>query len=128
MIYTVKALEPCESIKKEFAKKVQEVGFTLLNTYNFTRVLQDKGCAIEKEITVFELCSPPGAQQALIHLPELSVYLPVKISLYEDRGISILSTIGLQDVVNSAETDEQFEAYMEIIFENVKHVMHSWDR
>ena len=128
MTYTVIIPESSDTVKKEFEAKVKEVGFTLFDTYNFTRILQDKGCSIEKEIIVFELCSPPGALQALIHLPELSVYLPCKISLYEDNGLTILTTIGLEDIISVVDADEQFKAYMEIIFENIKRVMHSWDR
>jgi len=128
MLYTVNVPESSDTVKKEFEAKVKEVGFTLFDTYNFTRVLQDKGCSITKEIIVFELCSPPGAKQALTHLPELSVYLPCKISLYEDNGLTILTTIGLEDIMCAVEADEQFKAYMNIIFENIKRVMHSWDR
>lgn len=128
MIYTVNVPESYETVKKEFDAKVKEVGFTLFDTYNFTRILQDKGCTIEKEIIVFELCSPPGAQQALIHLPELSALLPCKISLYENNATTTLTTMGLNDIVNAVETDEQFKAYVEIIFENLKRIMHSWDK
>ncbi len=128
LIYTVKVQESCDTVKKEFEAKVKEVGFSLFDTYNFTKILQGKGCSVKKEIIVFELCSPPGAKQALSHLPELSVYLPSKISLYEDNGITTLTTIGLDDIINVVEADEQFKAYMKIIFENIKRVMHSWDK
>ena len=128
MIYTVIVPEYRDTVKKEFEAKVKEVGFTLFDTYNFTKILQDKGCSVKKEIIVFELCSPPGAKQALTHLPELSVYLPCKISLYEDNGRTMLTTVGLEDIISVVEADEQFKAYMKIIFENLKRVMHSWDK
>ena len=128
MIYTVIVPESRDTVKKEFESKVREVGFTLFNTYNFPRILQDKGCAVKKEIIIFELCSPPGAQQELFHLPELSAYLPCRISLYEEDGLTKLTTIGLEDIVSVVEADEQFKAYMTILFENLKHVMHSWDK
>ena len=127
MIYTVIIPEYRDTVEEEFEAKVKEVGFTLFKTYNFTRILQEKGCSIKKKIIVFELCSPPGAQQALLHLPELSVYLPCKISLYEEDGSTKLTTIGLDNIISAVEVDEQFKAYMTIIFENLKRVMHSWD-
>ena len=128
MIYTVKVPESSDNVKKEFEAKAKEVGFGLFNTYEFKKILQDKGFPIKKNITIYELCNPPGAQQAFEKLPELSVYLPCKISLYENNGMTILSTIGLEDIMNVVEVDEQFKAYLSIIFENIKQVMHSWDK
>ena len=129
MIYSVKVPERIETVKNEIEAKIEEIGFTLFDTYNFTSVLLDKGCSIEKQITVYELCSPPGAKQALVHLPELSVYLPCKLSLYEDEeGITTFTTIGLEDIISSVEADEEFKSYMNIIFLNLQRVMHGWDK
>ena len=127
MIYTVKTPHCIDTVKKELEDKAKEVGFGLLNTYEFKKILEEKGFPIEKEISVFELCNPPGAQQALSQLPEISVYLPCRISVYEDNGLTALSTIGLEEMINAFEVDERFKTYMAILFENLKQVMHSWD-
>ena len=127
MIYTVKTPHCIDTVKKELEDKAKEVGFGLLNTYEFKKILEEKGFPIEKEISVFELCNPPGAQQALSQLPEISVYLPCRISVYEDNGLTALSTIGLEEMINAFEVDERFKTYMTILFENLKQVMHSWD-
>ncbi len=127
MIYTVKTPHCIDTVKKELEDKAKELGFGLLNTYEFKKILEEKGFPIEKEISVFELCNPPGAQQALSQLPEISVYLPCRISVYEDNGLTALSTIGLEEMINAFEVDERFKTYMTILFENLKQVMHSWD-
>lgn len=127
MIYTVKTPHCIDTVKKELEDKAKEVGFGLLNTYEFKKILEEKGFPIEKEISIFELCNPPGAQQALSQLPEISVYLPCRISVYEDNGLTALSTIGLEEMINAFEVDERFKTYMTILFENLKQVMHSWD-
>ena len=127
MIYTVKTPHCIDTVKKELEDKAKEVGFGLLNTYEFKKILEEKGFPIEKEISVFELCNPPGAQQALSQLPEISVYLPCRLSVYEDNGLTVLSTIGLEEMINAFEVDERFKTYMTILFENLKQVMHSWD-
>jgi len=75
---------------------------------------------------VFELCNPPGAQQALSSIAAISVYLPCRISVYEEEGVSKLSTIGFEEILGAAESDEEFKAFMSILFENLKRVMHSW--
>jgi len=128
MIYTVYTDTSIETIKNQIESHAKEVGFGILNRYEFKKILHDKGYPIEKEITVFELCNPPGAQQALSQITAISVYLPCRISLYEENGKSILATIGVEDIMGAVEDiDEQFKSFMTILFENLKRVMHSWD-
>ena len=127
MVYSVTTSTDINTVKQELEAKAKEVSFGLLNSYDFKRTLEDKGSPVKKDITVFELCNPAGAQQALEYLPEISVYLPCRISVYEDRGITTLSTIGVEEIVDKFDVDGRFKSYMTILFENLKQVMHSWD-
>jgi len=127
MIYTVQTKQDIATIKDELASKAKEIGFGVLNTYAFKKILADKGFPIKKDITVYELCNPPGAQDALSHLAEISVYLPCRLSIYEENGKTTLATIGFEDMLDAVEVDDNFKAHMTIIFENLKRVMHSWD-
>lgn len=81
MIYTVETCTPVETIKLEMEEHTKAHGFGLLHVYEFQKILHNKGFPIEKEITLFELCSPQGAQQALSQIAAMSVYLPCRISL-----------------------------------------------
>jgi len=127
MVYSITTSTDINTVKQELEAKAKEINFGLLNTYEFKRILADKGFPIKKDITVFELCNPAGAQQALEYLPEISVYLPCRISVYENSGVTTLSTIGLEEIINTFNVDERFKSYMIILFENLKQVMHSWD-
>ena len=127
MVYSITTTTDIATVKQELEAKAKEVSFGLLNSYDFKQILQEKGFPIEKDITVLELCNPAGAQQALEYESEISVYLPCRISLYEHRGVTTLSTIGLKEIVDTFDVDEQFKSYMTILFENLKQVMHSWD-
>lgn len=127
MIYTISTRVDVDTIEKEIEEKAKEVSFNLFNTYKINRVMEEKGCAIVKEITIFEFCHPHGVELALSELPSISVYLPTKISFYEVDGFAELSTIGVAAFMDDHEVDERFKAYMTILFENVKRVMHSWD-
>lgn len=127
MIYTTHTSTNIETVKSELETKAKESGFGVLHTYNFKQILHTKGFPIEKEITVYEICNPPGAQQALSALAAISVYLPCRISIYTEDGHTTLSTIGFEDIFNSVDVDEDFKTHMILIYENLKHVMHSWD-
>ncbi|GIT99091.1 hypothetical protein TSL1_19120 [Sulfurovum sp. TSL1] len=67
------------------------------------------------------------SSKSLTKLPEISVYLPCRISVYENNGMTALSTIGVEEIINAVETKEEFKTYMIIHFENLKRVMRSWD-
>lgn len=126
MVYTITANASVDTVKTELEAKAKEVGFGLLKSYEFKNILESKGFPIEKDITVFELCNPPGAQQALTEIAAISVYLPCRISVYEVDGVTTLSTIGFEDILSSVDVDERFKSFMTSLFENLKKVMHSW--
>ena len=128
MIYTTQTTQHIDIVKKELEEKAKDAGFGVLNIYEFKKILENKGFPIEKDITVFEICNPQGAQQALKELSSISVYLPCRLSVYDEEGVTTLSTIGFDDIVNAIEVDDQFRASMEMVFENIKSIMHSWDK
>ncbi|WP_309497903.1 DUF302 domain-containing protein [Sulfurovum sp.] len=128
MIYTTQTTQHIDIVKKELEEKAKASGFGVLNIYEFKKILESKGFPIEKDITVFEICNPHGAQQALKEIAAISVYLPCRLSVYEEEGVTTLSTIGFEDIVNAVEVDDQFKASMKIVFENIKSIMHSWDK
>jgi len=127
MVYTITTTSTLETVKEELEAKAKEIGFGLLKMYEFKEILEGKGFPIEKDITVFELCNPKGAQQALTYMSEISVYLPCRISVYKENGVTVLSTIGLEEIVKTFDVDERFASFMTMLFENLKQIMHSWD-
>jgi len=127
MVYKIEINTKKEIIENEIEAKAKEVGFGVLNTYNFTKILESKGFPIEKEITVFELCNPKGAHDALTNIAEISVYLPCRLSVYEENGKTILATIGFEDILNAVEVDEEFKGFMGGLFKNLQKLMHTWD-
>jgi uncharacterized protein (DUF302 family) len=127
MIYKVQTQIPITQVKEELESRAKALGFGVLHQYDFKKILHDKGYPIEKDITVYELCNPPGAQHALTQFPEISAYLPCRISVYEDGDSTWLATIGLDDIVQAIDVDESFRSYMSILFANLKKVMESWN-
>ncbi|HIP46905.1 MAG TPA: DUF302 domain-containing protein [Campylobacterales bacterium] len=127
MIYKIETNMSKDIIAKELEDKAKAMGFGVLQRYDFKKILKEKGFPIEQEITVFELCNPSGAQQALTAMPDISVYLPCRLSVYEENGKTVLSTIGFEDILNAVTVDEEFQGFMKELFENLKSLMHSWD-
>ena len=126
MIYTTTTTYPLETVKAQLEEKAKNVGFGVLGSYEFKKILKAKGFEIRRDITVFELCNPAGAEEALNTLPEISVYLPCRISIYSENGVTVLATIGVEDMLNSADVSAEFKGFMEKIFQNVRSVMNAW--
>jgi len=128
MIYKIKTTIAKNVIEKELAEKAKKVGFGVLQSYAFKNILEEKGFPIERDITVFELCNPAGAQKALTAMPDISVYLPCRISVYEENGKTVLATIGFEDILNAVEVDETFKGFMTELFVKLQGLMNSWNK
>ena len=126
MIYKTTTTYPLETVKSQMEDHAKAVGFGVLGKYEFKKILESKGHPIERDITVFELCNPVAAQSALETLPEISVYLPCRLSVYEDNGVTTLATIGIEDMLGAVEVEADFEKHMSEIFEKVRALMNSW--
>ncbi len=127
MIYKVKIKQNIETVKQELEEKAKAHGFSILNVYEFGQRMEDKGFPIKKNITVYTLCNPRGAQQALSQIAEISVYLPFRISVFEEDGVTVLAIIGIEEIVNAVDVDERFKSFILLIHENLKRIIHSWD-
>ena len=123
MIYTQTSDKNITTIQTELEEKAKAEGFGILHQYNFKEILQKKGYPITGDITVFELCNPTAAQEALQTYPEISVYLPCRISLYTQEGRTVISTIGIEDIINSFHVNDTFRNYMKDTFTRLKKVI-----
>lgn len=127
MIYKVTTDTKIEKLKEELEEKAKTFGFGILKSYAFQDILEGKGFPIEKDITVYELCNPAGAQKVLSQIVEISVYLPCRLSVYEENGQTVLATIGFENILESVEVDEDFKLFMSELFEHLKALMNSWN-
>ena len=126
MIYKTQTQWPLDAVKTQLTEKAKQLGFGILGSYEFKKILTEKGFDIEQDITVYELCNPAGAQEALNNVPDISVYLPCRLSVYEEKGVTTLSTIGIEDMLQAVEVDEVFKKHMNEIFQNIRALMNAW--
>ena len=127
MIYRVTSTKTKSEIKSQLAERAKSFGFGVLGSYDFKEILESKGFPIEREITVYELCNPAGAQQALSELPEISVYLPCRLSIYREGARTVLATIGFEDILSSVKVEKDLQEHFTTLFERLKGLMKSWE-
>jgi uncharacterized protein (DUF302 family) len=126
MIYKTKTNYPLETIKAQFEAKAKTLGFGVLGSYDFKKILKNKGFELETEITVYEICNPPAANMALNSIADISVYLPCRVSIYEQNGDTVLATIGMEDILGAVEVDDNFKKHMSEIFNNLRALMNAF--
>jgi uncharacterized protein (DUF302 family) len=126
MIYKTQTTYPLETVKAQLAKKAKQLGFGVLGSYEFKKILKEKGFDITRDITVYELCNPVAAHSALNALPEISVYLPCRLSIYNENGVTTLATIGIEDILRAGDIDGEFKEHMLEIFNKIRALMNSW--
>jgi uncharacterized protein (DUF302 family) len=115
-----------QRIDLEMEERAKRRGFGVLQTYNFKTLLQEKGYPIRRNVKVYELCNPAGAQHALDRLPEISPYLPCRISVYEEDGKSVLATIGLESILGTVAAEDPIQEHFLNLFRNLQNLMESW--
>jgi len=127
MIYSVVVSSSIDVVRDEMDERAKAIGFGVLKQYNFKEILKEKGYPIQRDITVFEICNPVAAHEALNAHPELSIYLPCRISLYEKDGDIILSTISIEEMMGNFTLDDNFKSHMNEVFDKLKELMKSWE-
>jgi len=125
MIYKIKTKTALQTVKEAINNNAKEYGFGVLGSFEFKKILETKGFPIEKDITVYEVCNPKGGQDALSQAPEVSVFLPCKISVYEDGEYTVLSTISISGILNSIEASTALEKHMHAVYDNLVRFMES---
>jgi len=123
MIYKTNTDTPIETVKAQLQEKAKVLGFGVLGSYDFQKILKSKGFELNTQITVYEICNPPAANMALNAIADISVYLPCRISVYEQNGVTVLATIGMEDILDAIDVDDEFKQHMSEIFNNLRALM-----
>ncbi len=125
MIYKTHTNTPLETVKAQLEDKAKILGFGVLGSYDFQKILKSKGFELNTQITVYEICNPPAANMALNAIADISVYLPCRISIYEQNGVTVLATIGMEDILDAVDVDDEFKQHMSEIFNNLRALMNA---
>jgi len=126
MLYSVKTDLPIDIVKTKMDERVKEYMFGLLKDYNFQEMLEIKHFPIQREIHVFEICYPPAAQKAMESIPTMSVYLPCRVSAFEEDGKTVLTTIGMDEIMHNFELPSEFKEEMGKVYARLQDLMKSF--
>jgi uncharacterized protein (DUF302 family) len=123
MLYNVISEKSLEQVCAALQEAVPAHKFGLIATHNLRETMAKKGVAFDRECRVFEVCNPHQAKKVLEARMEISTALPCRISVYEEDGKVVLSTmkpsvmLGMFEVPElepvAAEVEESMVAIMQ---------------
>ena len=125
MLHTIKTKIDLQTVKNALDLHLKEYGFGVLGSYDFKKILENKNFPIEREITVYEICNPKVAQEALIEVPEVSSLLPCRLSIYEDGEDTVISTMSISVLLDCIDASPELSEHMHAVYNNLIRFMQS---
>jgi uncharacterized protein (DUF302 family) len=110
MIYARNTSKSVEHATQDLEAAVAANGFGLLHSYDFRKILGGKGFALPGECRVFEVCNPRQASEVLAVDMALNMVLPCRVSIYEDKGRTIIGMVPPSDLLPLVSADPAIAA------------------
>ena len=113
--FTVKTKKSIDETIKSLTEELKDIGFGVLETLDFKKILSEKGLEFPNNYRLMEVCNPNLAKQVLDANPDLGLLLPCTIAVYQKdnenyislaRPTSLLSMASEQNLKFSGEEIE----------------------
>lgn len=93
MFFEVDSAKSLGEIARDLESAASRHRFGLLAVYDLKEKLREKGIEMDREVRIFEVCSPKQAKEALDANPKISTVLPCRISVYSESDGYKLATV-----------------------------------
>ncbi len=89
--YTVKTQKSIDEVITDLTENLKEIGFGVLETLDFKKILTEKGLEFADDYKLMEVCNPHLAKQVLEANPDLGLLLPCTIAVYQKNNEHFIS-------------------------------------
>ena len=93
--YTVKTQKDIHDAITDPTQSLKKIGFGVLETLDFKKILTDKGLEFQNNYRLMEVCHPSLAKQVLEASPDLGLLLPCTIAVYQKDNENYISLASL---------------------------------
>lgn len=124
--HTVKTQKNIDTVIDDLTENLKEIGFGVLETLDFKKILSEKGLEFADNYKLMEVCNPHLAKQVLEANPDLGLLLPCTIAVYQKNNenfISLAKPTSLLSMVSDENlkiSGEEIENGLIKIIENTK--------
>ncbi len=106
-IYKIVSNKAIEQIIEKVPAACEEKKFALLQTYVYHEIVESKGFPIERKVYVYEICQAKVAAAMLTDYPHFSIFMPCRISIYEDNSRVVISTMNMEIMLNAVRSNKE---------------------
>jgi len=89
--FTVKTQKSIDDAVTNLTENLKEIGFGVLETLDFKKILSEKGLEFSDDYRLMEVCNPNLAKQVLEANPDLGLLLPCTIAVYQKDDENFIS-------------------------------------
>ena len=124
--YTVKTQKNIDDVITTITENLKEIGFGVLETLDFKKILSDKGLEFSNSYNLMEVCHPSLAKQVLEANPDLGLLLPCTIAVYQKDNENFISLARPTSLLSMASdkslnfSGEEIETNLIKVIENTK--------
>ena len=105
MIYVRTTAKTVAEATRDVEAAVAAHGFGVLHSYDFQQTLGEKGFPLANGCRVLEVCNPKQASEVLAADMTLNMALPCRLSVYEDKGTTVIGMIPPTDLLRLVSSD-----------------------
>lgn len=110
MYYIVESTKSFAQAATDLEVAVKRHNFGVLHIHDLGNTLRSKGIPFEEECRVFEVCNPGQAAKVLSTDMRLNMALPCRISVYTEKGKTLLGLIKPEQMLSGLSSDPQLKA------------------
>jgi len=109
MLITFSSNKSISDVTQALEAAVKSHQFGVMQIHDLKESMTKKGIEFEKDCLIFEICQPEQAKKVLDQNMSISVFLPCRISIYEEGGKTTLATLKptiLLDLFNTPQLEK----------------------
>jgi uncharacterized protein (DUF302 family) len=119
MYYIVETHKSFDQAATDLESAVKHHGFGVLHIHDLGNTLRTKGIAFAENCKVFEVCNPTQAAKVLAADMRLNMALPCRISVYTEKGKTMIGLIKPVPMLTSLSQDTELTEIAEEVEQKV---------
>lgn len=104
--YTVMTENSVDGACKKLEEKLKEEQFGVLWDFDIKDKLNEKGLEFDQSFRILEVCNPKEAQRVLTQNIMIGYFLPCKMVVYEDEGVTKIGMPKPTSLVTMVDDDQ----------------------
>ena len=129
MLITFSSNKSISDVTQALEAAVKSHQFGVMQIHDLKESMTKKGIEFEKDCLIFEICQPEQAKKVLDQNMSISVFLPCRISIYEEGGKTTLATLKptiLLDLFNTPQLEKVAQEVEDTIVKIMKEAAKDW--